>query len=148
MEETIFDPRAAMPDRRRCERLELDGGVLYVKEMTAADTMFCLQNATRAGAPAHMALDMGGLTLWQVIVSCYRGPEPEAVRIFEARDMPVIQKLRAEEWNRLREVINRVNGLADEEVAATRDFTAPPGDASPASLPSFVSNNSAGSPTS
>ena len=127
--ETIFDPKTPPLDRRRVERVALDGGVIYVKEMTAADALFCNEHALRrGGGPAEMRLDIAALSLWQVVCSCYRGKESGAARTFEMTDTPVIQALRAEEWNRLREAINRVNGLADEEVAALQDFTRSPAD--------------------
>ncbi len=129
MEEKVFDPKSQQADQRRAEKVHLDGGVVWVKEMQAADTLFCLQHSTRQGADQAMSLDMGGLQIWQVVRSCYRGPEPEALPVFDVTDVPVIQRLRAEEWNMLRDAINRVNGLAKSEVAALKDFTpAPEGD--------------------
>lgn len=130
--ETIFDPKAPPLDRRRIERVELDGGVVYVKEMTAADALFCNEHSLRrGGGPAESQIDMSALMIWQIMRSCYRGKESQAPLTFEVSDMPAIQRLRAEEWNRLRDAINKVNGLAEAEVSALRDFTAVPPDAAP-----------------
>jgi hypothetical protein len=98
--------------------------------MTAADALFCNEHSLRrGGGPADMQLDMSALAIWQIMRSCYRGREPQASLIFEVSDMPAVQRLRAEEWNRLRDAINKVNGLAEAEVSALRDFTEAPPDA-------------------
>lgn len=147
MSEILFDPKAPPIDRRRCERVELDGGVIYVKEMTAADALFCNEHSLRrGGGPADAQIDMSALMLWQIVRSCYRGKEPEAPPTFDVSDTPAIQRLRAEEWNRLREAINKVNGLADEEVAALEDFTGAPAEETPATSAPGASSTSTGFP--
>jgi hypothetical protein len=54
--------------------------------------------------------------------------------------------LRAEEWNRLRDAINKVNGLADEEVSAMQDFTEVPPGGAPETFGPGVSVTSTGFP--
>lgn len=146
MTETIFDPKAPREDKRRCERVELDGGVVYVKEMQAADSLFCLEHSVRPSpGPGGQSIDVGGMQIWQVVVSCYRGPEPDAGRVFEITDVHCIRELRNSDWRRLQDAIERVNGLAESEVAAAQDFTGAARDGSPATLRSGASSNSTAS---
>ena len=131
-ERKIFNPKEVQPDQRRWEWVELDTGWVVVKEMQASDTLFCLDHSARPLAgPAQFKLDMGGLQIWQVIMSCYTGEAADAPRVFDITDMPVVQQLRGEVWTRLRDAIERVNGLADTEVAAAQAFTAAGPDALP-----------------
>jgi len=132
VERKIFNPKEPQPDVRRWKWVELDNGWVVVKEMAASDTLFCLDHSARPMAgPAQFKLDMGGLQIWQVIMSCYRGPEADAPRVFEITDVPVVQKLRGEVWNRLRDAIDEVNGLSDSVVEEAQAFT----EAAPAGLP-------------
>lgn len=148
MSEKIFDPNEPVLDKRRWERVELDNGVVYVKEMEASDLLFCQEHSTRApGGPVHLAIDMAGLQIWQIVVSCYRGPEAGAARVFEVIHTERIKRFRREEWLRLREAIERVNGMTEQEADGLRDFTAVPPDASPGTPPPGVSRTSTDFPT-
>ncbi len=139
----IFNPKAAHADHRNREWVTLDGGRICVKEMMAADKIFVLERSQRpigpSGAPT---IDSGSVLLWQIVVSCYQGEESEAGRIFDMTDIPVIQKLRGTDWDRLVAAIERVNSLADAEVAALEDFTPAPAADSAATSRSGVSSNS------
>lgn len=140
MSEKLFDPNEPIIDRRRLEKVTLDNGVLWVKEMEVADLLFCQEHSQRApGGPAYLAVDFSAMQIWQIVVSCYRGPEPEAARTFEISHTNRIKKLRPEEWLKIRQAIENVNGMADEEAAALRDFTAAPPDDSPGTGPSGAS---------
>jgi len=117
--------------------------------MMASDKLFVLERSQRPSGPGGVpSIDSGSVLLWQVVVSCYTGPTAEAARVFEMTDIPVIQKLRGRDWDRLIAAIERVNSLADEEVAALEDFTPAPRDASAATSRSGVSTNSTVSPVS
>jgi hypothetical protein len=146
MNEKIFDPNEPVVDQRRSERVELDNGVVYVKEMETADLLFCQEHSTRTGGPAGGTVDFSAMQIWQVVVSCYRGKEPEARRVFDITHTDRIRKLRREEWFKLRDAIDRVNGMAAEEAATVRDFTEPLPDGSPGTSLSSLSGNSAGFP--
>lgn len=127
--EPIFNPKAAATAPRRHEWVRLYAGRVCVQEMTAADTLFVLERAQRLGA-GH-GISGTEIMLWQVVVSCYDGPGPEAKRIFEITDLAVVQGLRNSDWQRLQQAIERVNMLEDAEVAALEDFTAAAGGNSP-----------------
>lgn len=127
----IFNPRLPQADHRRGEWVELEGGRLYVREMSARDSLFVLEHSQRAGSQGA-SLNLGNLQTWQIIVSCYNGDGPEAQRIFAITDIEVIQGLRAAEWRKLQDAIERVNALSDQEVSALADFTPAGGGSSPA----------------
>ena len=133
MSEPLFDPKIPHEQQLRHEWVSLDGGRVCVREMTAADNLFVMERSTRLGTgPQEMRIDAGSIQMWQVVVCCYKSPEPDSERIFDITDLPVIQKLRNAEWRRLQEAIERVNALADSEVSALQDFTAAPEDGLPA----------------
>ncbi len=142
----IFNPKLPRADHRRGEWVELDTGRVYVREMNARDSLFVLEHSQRQGGPGGLSLSLSHMQTWQIIVSCYDGEAMDAKRIFDITDIEVIQSLRAVEWRRLLDGIERVNALSDQEVTAIEDFTAPERDESLGiSLPG-VSNISTGSP--
>jgi hypothetical protein len=143
----IFDPKASHEQRLQHEWVTLDHGRVCVREMTTADNLFVLERSTRqGGAAGEMRVDAGGIQLWQVVVCCYNGPGADAQRIFDITDIPVIQKLRNADWRKIQDAIERVNSLADEEVAALQDFTPAGADGSAAISRSSASSNSTASP--
>jgi len=144
----IFNPKAEWQDRRRSEWVTLDAGRVCVVEMRASESLFVLEHASRPGAPQALAVDGQAVMLWQIVVSCYDGPGPQAKRIFGPEDIPAIQRLRAAEWRRLLDTIERVNALSDTEAQATTDFTAAGADGSSATSPSGALKISTGSPVS
>src|SRR5258708_6492940 len=132
----IFDPKTPHESRLKHEWVTIDGGRLCVREMTAADNLFVMERSTRTGGgPADMRIDAGGIQLWQVVVCCYDGPDAKAKRIFDITDVGVIQSLKNRDWRKIQDAIERVNGLADEEVAALQDFTAAAADGFAATSP-------------
>jgi hypothetical protein len=133
---TIFNPQAPFLDTLRREWVELDGGWVCVREMQAADSLFIMEHSSR---PGRNELDMTRYRIWRIVVSCYKGEEPGAERTFGLTDLDRVQKLRAAEWAKLIEAIDRVNGLADEEVSAAQDFTEAPEEPSSETSPSGVS---------
>jgi len=142
----IFDPKLPRADHRRGEWVELDAGKVYVREMNARDSLFVLEHSQRQ-APAGMpSLNVGNMQTWNIIVSCYRGPEKDAARIFEIGDIEAIHGLRAAEWRKLLDAIERVNALSEAEVQEIEDFTLPGRDGSPGTSPSGVSSISTGFP--
>lgn len=127
MDEKIFNPKEPWIDRRRYEWVQLDAGRVCVRELTAADSLFVMQQSTRpamAGRAAQM--DNSQAMLWQIQASCYNGHEESSQLIFDITDLPVIQRLRQSEWGKLVAAIERVNALADEEVERLEDFTRAP----------------------
>lgn len=147
MSEKLFDPNEPIIDRRPVERVELEGGVVYVKGMEAADVLFCQEHSTRApGGPAHLALDFSAMQIWQIVVSCYKGKEPDAPRMFDVSHTQRIKKLSRADWIKLREAIDTVNGVSEEAASEMRDFTAAGPDDSPEMKPSSVCATSAGFP--
>ena len=143
----IFNPKLPRADHRRGEWVDLDTGRVYVREMNARDSLFVLEHSQRQGPPGTPAgLNIGNLQTWQIIVSCYQGEESQAGRIFEITDVEAIQSLRAAEWRKLLEAIERVNALSDAEVSDLEGFTAAGRDGSPETSPSGVLSTSTDSP--
>ncbi len=145
----IFDPKVPHESRLRHEWVTIDGGRLCVREMTAADNLFVLERSTRTGREAaDIHIDAGGIQLWQVVVCCYDGPDAKAKRIFDITDVGAIQGLKNRDWRKIQDAIERVNGLADEEVAALQDFTGAGAADFAATLPPGASSTSTASPAS
>jgi hypothetical protein len=118
----LFDAKAPVVDMRRKEWVSLDTGRLCVWEMEAADTLFIVERSLRPGQKDGR-LSAGDAMLWRVLVSCYKGEETEAERVFDITDLPRIQRLRKAEWDKLLEAIERVNGLDPAEVPDLEAFT-------------------------
>jgi len=129
-EEPLFDAKAPVIDQRRKEWVSLDAGRLCVWEMEAGDTLFIVERSMRPGREREglTAAVASDSMLWRVLVSCYKGEQAGAERVFDITDLPRIQHLRKTEWDKLLAAIERVNGLDEGEVPALKDFTpAPPG---------------------
>src|SRR6266568_5081224 len=121
--EPLFDAKAPVLDQRRKDWVSLDQGRLCVWEMEAADTLFIVERSLRPASDRKAELAASDAMLWRVLVSCYKGDQAGAQRVFGVEDLPRIQRLRKAEWDRLLAAIERVNGLAPEEVPALQDFT-------------------------
>jgi hypothetical protein len=122
-EEPLFDAKAPVIDRRRKEWISLDSGRLCVWEMAAADTLFIIEQSVRPGRDRPLVPIAGDAMLWQVVVSCYKGDQPGAERVFQITDLARIQQLRKSEWDRLLAAIERVNATDAAEVERLQDFT-------------------------
>jgi hypothetical protein len=124
-EQALFDAKAPVLDMRRKEWVSLDSGRLCVWEMEAADTLFIVERSMRpvtSGQQPKIAASVDAM-LWRVVVSCHKGEEAAAERVFDITDLGRISKLRKTEWDRLLGAIERVNGLDAEEVPKLLDFT-------------------------
>src|SRR5436190_6655348 len=106
-EQPLFDAKAPIEDHRRREWVSLDAGRLCVWELEAADLLFIVENAARGPGDAKARVNSTDGVLWRVLVSCYKGEEPGAQRVFDITDLPRIQKLRKTEWDKLLAAIER-----------------------------------------
>lgn len=120
-EAPLFDPDAPVTDERRKEKVTLDRGYVWVWELDAADYLFISERTLRPDGSAGNPVDR---VLWRILVSCYKGDQPGAERVFGMQHLPRLQKLRGVELARLLAAIERVNGLDAEEVPRLMDFTA------------------------
>src|SRR6266478_6009354 len=97
-DQPLFDAKAPLIDQRRKEWVSLDSGRLCVWEMEAADTLFIVERSLRPSSDQKQQLSAGDAMLWRVLVSCYKGDQPGAQRVFDVTDLPRIQRLRKAEW--------------------------------------------------
>lgn len=122
-----FDKQAA---RSRChlrhEWVSLDCGDLCVREMTAAQGTTLAERSQRPSIDPRGGFDTGEAVLWQILLSCFTDDTPAAQPVFaeHAEDIGIIMNLRLEEFKRLAQAINRVNGSDMTEVEVLRDFSA------------------------
>jgi hypothetical protein len=126
-EPKLFDIQALENVTYNSEWVTLSQGQLCVRELSAADKLFVMERSQRPTAPgASPTIDAGSVLMWQIIVSCYDGPGKEARRVFEMKDLPLLQQMRGTDWERLIAAIERVNAVADTEVSAREAFTTLP----------------------
>ena len=127
MESQPFDKQAARSRKNlRREKVTLDCGDVWVREMTCAEAMQLGERAARPAVDPRGGLDPGESVLWQILLSCYEDDSDDASRLFTEApdDVRIIYGLRLEEFNELMQAVNRVNGRDASEVELLRDFTA------------------------
>lgn len=120
-----FDKAKLAHPNRRIERVELDAGEVWVKELTCAETAQLMERAARPKIDPRGGVDPAASVIWQIILSCYEGEDKDARRVFGDGDEHLLYNLRMEEMARLNAAINRVNGQSETEVQALTSFFGP-----------------------
>jgi hypothetical protein len=124
------------------EWVPLDGGEVCVWEMTAAEMLSLGQQSARPSMDPRGGVDTTTAALLLAAFCTHAGEEIDSPRIWEQLQVLEIQSLRGEEFTRLQEAIQRVNGTAKEAVEGVRDFTTAPEGLSTSASPSSASSNS------
>lgn len=135
--------RADVHARLAKEWVDLDGGPVCVWEMTAAEMLSLGQQSARPSMDARGGVDTTTAALLLAAFCTHAGEEIDSPRIWEQMQVMEIQSLRGEDFTRLQEAIQRVNGTAREAVESMRDFTAVLGELSTSDSPSSASSSSA-----
>lgn len=118
-----FDKSSLKDTHRRKERIELDGGPVWVWEETAAEHLHKLAMAERPGIDSRGGIDIGTALVWQILYCLYDGDEPDARRVFDESELPLIYRFRRSEFNKITAAMAKVNGETREEEEHWEAFT-------------------------
>jgi hypothetical protein len=136
---------APRPDRLRREWVSLDNGDVCVWELTAAEMGVMSERSTRPAIDPRGGIDTTGASAWMAALSCRQDDAPGSPRIWDDLAVSEILALRFEEWARLQETMQRLNGLDAESVEERRDFTPATGAPKASGSNGSASKNSTGS---
>jgi hypothetical protein len=139
-------PTTPVTERLRKEPVELDGGEVWVWELTSLEMLELGERSARPAIDPRGGVDNRMAAAMLTKLSVHYGPEADSPRVWDDLTYEEIFDLRGEEFTRLQEAIGRVMGTAPSEVEARRDFSLAPAAPSTSESTLSASNNSTGSP--
>jgi hypothetical protein len=127
MEHRPYQKEKAEQEPRRHEWISLTHGDVCVRALTVNELLSIQDRAQRPKIDPRGGLDSGWSALLQVSLSCYDGEEEEARPIWpcsiDMKNLAPIGRLPINDFQKIMEAIQRVNGQDPEEVRALEDFT-------------------------
>lgn len=139
---------ARLHEKLRKEWVELDGGDVCVWEMRAPEMLSLGERSQRPGIDPRGGVDVTSAALLLTAFCTHVDDLPGSPRVWDDLQLGQINLLRSEEFTRLQEAIQRVNGTSPAAIEAVRDFTLATGAPNTSDSPSSASSNSTGSPVS
>jgi len=136
------DPREAL----RREKVILPTGYVWVWGLDTAEMLAVKERAMRPSIDPRGGVNESAATAWLVAMCTRREGTVGSPRVWDDLSYDKVLRLPAEVSGKLVQACRRVNGMSEEEVEATEDFSKATRAPKPSDSTSSVSSNSAGSP--
>lgn len=126
-DEPLFDREKALACEPRTEWVSTSCGRICVRAMRMSEYFQLSERSQRPKIDPRGGIDTNEAVLWQILLSCYQGEDPNAPPTFSAdspEDIRAIYSLKTQDGLKILGAINRVNGVDASEGELLRDFSA------------------------
>jgi hypothetical protein len=132
-------------DRLRKEWVSLDGGDVCCWELTAAEMLQMAERAARPAVDPRGGVSASVAAVWLVALATRYDDQAASGRVWDDLNFEEVYQLRFEEFARLQQTLERLNGLDPQELNHLRDFTAATAAPKPSGSSGSASKSSTGS---
>src|SRR5437867_3604026 len=114
-------PPGSVWERLRKEPVSLDGGLVWVWELTTAEMLTVKERSQRPQIDRRAGLHEGAAAAWLAAFCTHQGDEEGSPRVWDDLNFEDVLQLRAGESTALLEACNRVNSLSEVQIEAAED---------------------------